>query len=123
MSKKNAIFKMIIKGIQSKWKKIIIDGEECEFMLCIERTANSFGTGSFNIEISCENSILTEAIYNKIMEDIEIPLMGISNERYDIIESIFYKINNLPYFCYLHELPEETYGSGLGTILRKIKYK
>ena len=100
------------------------DGETCNFYLLIERTCNGFGGGSFNLTVECEIDDIGEAIKNIINScfDKDYPL-GIPNDRYDIVEEALSTFNILPYFSFEQELSEETYGSGLGTILRTLKYK
>lgn len=100
------------------------DGKTCDFYLLIERTCNGFGGGSFILTVNCEIDHIGEAIKTKINScfDKDYPF-GIPNDRYDIVEEALSTFNILPYFSFEEELPEETYGSGLGTILRTLKYK
>ena len=100
------------------------DGETCDFYLLIERTCNGFGGGSFNLTVDCENDDIGEAIKTKINSCFDKDyILGIPNDRYDIVEEALNTFNILPYFSFQEELPENTYGSGLGTILRTLKYK
>ena len=100
------------------------DGETCNFYLLIERTCNGFGGGSFNLTVDCEIDDIGEAIKTKINSFFDEGYnLGIPNDRYDIVEEALNTFNILPYFSFQEELPENTYGSGLGTILRTLKYK